>query len=183
MINECNILIYSIFIFFCYSFVILNMALPLFHTVKPLNYLVCFESVVLWPGAFLPYGQRLPHLRHLPRILYRKRCGRRLLRVLRIKRVRTEVCVPPASVASCADGGGTAGRELSAGRSAKILISFHICIGSLSDDEKYCSGLGAVCGAGVYYRERSGRPLVSVRKFLFPIRCFSEYFYFLCINH
>ena len=35
MINECNILIYSIFIFFCYSFVILNMALPLFRIVTP----------------------------------------------------------------------------------------------------------------------------------------------------
>ena len=31
MTNECNILIYSVFIFFCYSFIILNMALPLFH--------------------------------------------------------------------------------------------------------------------------------------------------------
>ena len=49
MTNECNILIYSVFIFFCYSFIILNMALPLFHTVKPLNYLVCFESVVCGP--------------------------------------------------------------------------------------------------------------------------------------
>ena len=35
-----------------------------------------FRIGCLWPGAFLPYGQRLPHLRHLPRILYRKRCGR-----------------------------------------------------------------------------------------------------------
>lgn len=49
MTNECNILIYSVFIFFCYSFIILNMALPLFHIVKPLNYLVCFESVVCGP--------------------------------------------------------------------------------------------------------------------------------------
>ena len=101
-------------------------------------------------------------------------CGRRFACVqhpLRVLRGRRRCC-PAAS-----------GGNSPAGRSAKILISFHICIGSLSDDEKYCSGLGAVCGAGVYYRERSGRPLVSVRKFLFPIRCFSEYFYFLCINH
>lgn len=35
MTNECNILIYSVFIFFCYSFIILNMALPLFHIEMP----------------------------------------------------------------------------------------------------------------------------------------------------
>lgn len=35
MIYEFNVLIYSVFIFLCYSFVILNMALSLFHTVKP----------------------------------------------------------------------------------------------------------------------------------------------------
>lgn len=38
MTNECNILIYSVFIFFCYSFIILNMALPLFHKDNPAKF-------------------------------------------------------------------------------------------------------------------------------------------------
>jgi len=66
MTNEYNILIYSVFIFFCYSFIILNMALPLFHIVKPLSIslLLCFLPakigillfIALWIVHFYHWG-------------------------------------------------------------------------------------------------------------------------------
>lgn len=42
-----KVLIYSIFIFFCYSFVILNMALLLFHIVMPYYYRIFYYQSVI----------------------------------------------------------------------------------------------------------------------------------------
>lgn len=53
-------LIYSIFIFFCYSFVILNMALPLFHIVKPLSISLFRVIFLIYTSGIFSFRRFLP---------------------------------------------------------------------------------------------------------------------------
>ena len=58
MTNECNILIYSVFIFFCYSFIILNMALPLFHNIISFINALGYSGILLGPVIIGFIGKR-----------------------------------------------------------------------------------------------------------------------------